>query len=446
LVLWPSAFLDWCRRRYGDCFTIDTYAFGREIELANPELVRQIFTGDPDVLSAGEGNSILAPLVGPRSLMLLDGSEHARQRKLLMPPFHGERMAAYGRTMRAIAEEDIDQWPLGTAFPLHPRMQRITLEIILRTVFGLDEGSQLEDLRDALTRVLDRQSRPFDAIFLAPPLQRSLFGLTPWAGFLRDRDRADALIKQQIERRRTTAKTARRDDVLALLLDARDEEGRPMTDDELRDELVTLLAAGHETTASMLCWTIDLVLGNERVLAALHRELEKAGVGRPDADPNAVSRLPYLEATLREALRLRPVVPAVARRLKRPMKIGGFEIPAGELIVPVSFLTHRRAATYSDPEQFRPERFLDTKPDPYAWFPFGGGARRCVGMAFALFEMKIVLAAVLSRMALRRVTEGPSRILLRGVTLVPKGGARVIADRRAPRGEPRRMEEARGAT
>jgi cytochrome P450 len=435
----PTQFLDGCHRRYGDCFVVDTYMFGREIEIAHPDMIRQVFTTDPDVVRAGEANDLLRPLVGSRSVLLLDGPEHVRQRKLLMPPFHGERVMAWVRTMREITESVVATWKTGEPFTLHPHMQRLTLEVILRTVFGVDDGSHLEDLRDALTRVLDRQSRPIDSLFTLPPLRRSFMGLSPWEGFVRDRDHADALIYRQIERRRAEGDkgAAPRGDVLAMLLEARDEDGKPLTDVELRDELVTLLVAGHETTATMLCWALDLVLGDARVLGKLRRELEGAG-GPGSLDLAAVVKLPYLDAVIKEVLRLRPVIPAVGRRLKEPMKLGPYDIPAGELLVPVSFLTHRLPAFYPEPEAFKPERFVDVKPDPYAWLPFGGGARRCLGMTFSLHEMKVVLAEILSNVRLRKRHPGPSPVSLRGFTLVPKGGVDLVLEGKVPRSEARR--------
>jgi cytochrome P450 len=417
----PVEFLDGCARRYGDVFTVDTYLMGREIEIVHPDLVRQVFTGDPDVMRAGEANDILRPLVGSRSVLLLDGTEHVRQRKLLLPPFHGERVAAWGRIMREVTERIVDGWPRGKPFSLHPHMQRITLEVILRTVFGVDEGSQLSDLRDALTCILDRQSSAIAAIFTMPPLRRSFLGLTPWDGFLRDLAHADSLIHRQITRRRAERQRGEppRNDVLSMLLEARDEEGQPMTDGEIRDELVTLLVAGHETTATMLCWTFDFILGDPRVEAKARREIESSDAERPMA---------YVDAVIKEVLRLRPVIPAVGRRIRKPVKLGRWEIPAGELLVPVGFLTHRSPSVYPEPESFKPERFLDTKPDPYAWFPFGGGARRCLGMTFSLYEIRIVLATVLARMQLRKRHPAPAEVSLRGFTLVPKGGTEVIVD------------------
>ncbi|MFO0762255.1 MAG: cytochrome P450 [Byssovorax sp.] len=427
----PLELLEWCKRRYGDVFTIDTLMFGREVEVVSPELIKQVFTGDPDVLRAGEANEILGPLLGPRSVLLLDGAEHLRQRRLLMPPFHGDHVLSFARTMRAMTEQAVASFPEGKAFSIRPFMQHLTLEVILRTVFGLDEGAEMSELRVALTNILDRQSRFIDAVGQAPIFRRRFFGLTPWDHFLADVEVADVLIYRQIARRRASARDGeKRTDVLAMLLEARDEEGRAMTDAELRDELMTLLVAGHETTATMLCWAFDLILGDARVLRKLRAEIETARTAAGDLDLGALARLPYLDAAIKEVLRIRPVIPAVGRRLKAPMKLGGYDIPAGEMIVPAIVLTHLLPDIYPDPKTFMPERFVDKKTDPYTFFPFGGGTRRCLGMAFALYEMKVVIASVLDLLDLRKESPRSETIKLRGFTLVPAEGTRVVIERR----------------
>jgi cytochrome P450 len=422
----PVDFIVGCHRRYGDCFTVDTVLFGVEVVVVQPEVIKQVFTGDPDVYRAGEANAALEPIVGRRSVLLLDGKEHLRHRRLLMPPFHGERMLAYASTMREVTEAAIARLPVGRPFTLHGVMQGITLDIILRTVFGVDEGEALAALRDALPRVLDRMGNPVAALALAPMFQRSLYGLSPWDAFVRDMKRADDLVLAQIDRRRRDASRGPRTDVLAMLLEARDEDGRPLTDQELRDELMTLLVAGHETTATMLCWAFDFILSDGRVRARLLDE-----IGKGD-DPAAAAGIEYLDATIKEALRLRPVIPAVARKLSAPMDVAGHRLPAGTLLVPELYLTHRLPDVYPDPERFFPERFVDKKPDLYAWLPFGGGIRRCLGMAFAMYELKIVLATVLSRVRLHKVDPARARVALRGFTLVPGGGAEVVVDSIAP--------------
>jgi cytochrome P450 len=391
------------------------------VGVVRPEDIKAIFTGDPDVLRAGEANGALAPVVGPRSVLLLDGPEHLRHRRLLMPPFHGERMLAYADTMRSVTEEALRHMPVGQPFAIHPAMQGITLDIILRTVFGVGEGEHLTALRQALLRVLDRLGHPLSSLALAPMFQRPFFGISPWDVFQREMRHADQLIHDQIARRRASPNDRARTDILAMLLEARDEEGKALTDAELRDELMTLLVAGHETTATMLSWAFDLILGDARVKARLLDDMAGA------ADP---AQSVYLDATIKEVLRRRPVIPAVGRKLHQPMEVAGYALEKGTLVIPSTFLTHHLPDVYPDPLAFKPERFLDAKPDPYAWFPFGGGVRRCLGMAFALYEMKVVLATILPRVALRKARPLPSRVTIRGFTFVPADGAQVVIDRR----------------
>ena len=428
-VTQPEKFLRDCHQRYGDIFTVTTLIFGPEVCVVRPEVIKTVFTGDSDELRAGEANIALEPLVGMKSVLLLDGAEHLRQRRLMMPPFHGERMFAYARTMREIAERMVDGWPVGKKFTLHKHMQKLTLEIILRTIFGVEEGAQMDDLGAAIARVLDLTASPFTMVGATPPFRKNLWGFSPWARLQRALRSADKLIYEVISRRRAEieAKAPPRTDVLSMLLTARDDKGDGMTDAELRDELLTLLAAGHETTATELCWALDAILGAPRVVARLQDELRGA---TNDAGVLAMDRLPYLDATLKEALRLHPVIPAVARRVKVPMVVGGYDVPAGMLLVPGVWLTHHLPDIYPQPDEFRPERFLDTKPDPYAWLPFGGGVRRCLGMAFALFEMKVVLATVLTRVSLRLTSNKPTRAVLRGFTHAPRGNVPVIVEKR----------------
>jgi cytochrome P450 len=439
----PVGFLEQCRRRYGDCFRIQTLFFGEEVAIVQPDAIRRVFTGDPDRLRAGEANAALGPLVGPRSVLLLDGTDHLRQRRLLLPPFHGERMVSYAASMRSVTEQAAARLPTGQPFAIYPIMQGITLDIILRTVFGVDEGEHFAALRDALLVVLNRMSTPLAALAMAPLFQRGFYGLSPWDAFQRDLRRADRLIHEQIARRRSRSgesPQAARTDILAMLLDARDDDGSPMTDAELRDELMTLLVAGHETTATMLAWAFDLVLGDARVHARLLDEITGYGDHAPGFARAAVAELPYLDATIKEVLRLRPVIPAVGRRLAEPMYLAGYELPRGSLVVPTTVLTHRLPDIYPEPDAFKPERFLNQKPDPYAWLPFGGGGRRCLGMAFALYELKVVLGTVLALAPLRKARPAPSRVSLRGFTLVPADGVEVVVETRTQR--PRRTRAA----
>jgi cytochrome P450 len=411
-------FFETCRRRYGDCFTI-RMPFGPPYVLfTTPATVREIFTGDDDELRAGEANVVLRPLLGVNSLLFLDGDRHARERRLMLPPFHGERMLAYADTMRAITDDALDGWPVGRPFPVHPEMQAITLEIILQTVFGL-EADTLAILRDLLRRWIASALNP---ALLWPRLQVDFGRVSPWGRLVRLKREIDALLLAEIARRRETG-AAERGDVLSLLLAARDEDGRPMRDEELLDEMITLLVAGHETTATALAWTVHHLLANPDVLAACRAEARAFSGG--------FAQLPLLDAVVKETLRLNPVITEVGRRLTRPMRIGGRDIPAGVAVGPCIYLVHRRPDVWSDPERFDPARFVGTRPSPYEFLPFGGGSRRCLGMAFALYEMKVVLATVLARAELAPTRGYRMKVVRRSITMAPSRGMPVVVTARA---------------
>ena len=426
----PIAFLEECARRYGTPFTLRVPARPPLAMFSDPEAIREIFTGDPETLRAGEANNLLEPMLGQTSLLLLDGPRHLRQRRLMLPPFHGERMQAYGRVMREIADRSIDAWPVGRPFPIHDRMQAITLDVILRTVFGLDEGALLDRLRERLRRLMTFISGKLGVLLLMPWLQRDLGPFTPGGRFVRLAREIDDLLFAEIARRRAEG-AAGREDILSMLIAARDEDGKPMSDRELRDEMITLLLAGHETTATSLAWAFHRLLGRSDVLSKLRAELRGVADGGP-ALPEHVGRLEYLDAVVKETARLSPVIPQVSRRLQAPMRIGGCELPAGVVASPCIYLTHRRPDLWPDPARFDPERFIGVRPNPYAFFPFGGGVRRCIGAAFATYEMKIVLAKVLSRVELRAAPGHTVRTVRRTVTLAPSGGMPVVVDRVAP--------------
>ncbi len=416
-MLTPTRFLRSCQRRCGDYFTLMPQPGRTLVITSDPAAVKQVFTGDPDVLHAGAGNIPLEPLLGPSSVLLLDGSEHLRQRRLLLPPFHGERMRGYGAVMDEVAERHVAAWPRDRSFPLLPSMQAITLEVIMRAVFGFEDAERRERIGAPLRRVLDAVGTRTRVLALALTAGRQ-GPLSPWRRFAAARARADELLYEEIRARRSDPDAERGEDVFSLLLAARDEDGRGMSEDELRDELMTLLVAGHETTATALAWAFERLTRNPRVLAELISEQRSADAGEE-----------YLDAVVKETLRLRPVVPAVVRRLQAPMEFGGWELPAGVNIAPSIFLLHRRADLYPSPEEFRPERFLgDDAPGTYEWIPFGGGVRRCLGASFAMFEMKAVLRAAL-RTVRPRVTsargEGTTR---RAITFTPSGGAKVRLD------------------
>lgn len=422
----PVGFFEHCRRRYGDPFTVHIPVSGRVVLFSDPTAVREIFTGDAEVFRAGEANQILRGVLGPRSLLLLDGAHHLNERRMMMPLFHGERMLAYGEVMRDVTERAIARWPLGRSFPVLAETQAITLEVIVRTVFGVVEGERSTRLTDLLRRFVGIAVQP---LLLWPPLQIDLGSPSPWGRFLRLRREIDALLDAEIARRRA-APEAPAEDVLSLLLAARDEEGRPMPDEALRDELMTLLLAGHETTATALAWTLHRVLTEPGVLERLREEIAEVGGGRP-LEPADISRLEYLDGVVKETLRLNPVIPDVMRVLARPARIGGHDLPAGIGVAPNIYATHRRPDVWPDPERFRPERFAGARPSPYEFFPFGGGVRRCLGMAFALYEMRVVLATILARADLALSPGYELRIVRRNVTWAPSRGMPVVLTRRA---------------
>jgi cytochrome P450 len=411
----PHGFLDTLRRRHGEIFTIPFPIVGRIVYVADPALVKEVFTGPPEQMHAGEANAtVLEPALGPNSVLTLDEAPHMRQRKLLLPPFHGERICRYGELIREVAAREMESWPLGEPFALRPHTQRITLAVILRAVFGVADEARFARAE----RLIETFTRRVDLVTHLPFLQRDLGRWSPWGRFLRARAELDAFIYEEIALRRAERAGADTggDDVLSLLLGARDEDGEPMSDEELRDELVTVLAAGHETTATGLAWAIERLLRNPRVLAEL-RDSVAAG---DDA---------YLEATIKETLRSRPVIVDVARKLTRPLRIDDYELPAGSFVFPAVAALHYREDLFPDPHEFRPERFLEGKPDNYAWIPFGGGVRRCIGASFAEFEMKVVLREFLQRAELSAVDPEPERAKIRNITVVPAKGCRVSLDR-----------------
>jgi cytochrome P450 len=409
----PLEWLEQCARRFGDPFTARLPGHGTFVMAAAPELIKEILTGDGELLRAGKANAMLEPLVGRNSVLLLDGAPHLRQRRLLSPPLRGERMHAYAGLIAEIAQAEVARMPRDGAFALHGHMQAITLDVILRAVFGVEEGARMSALRRLVLEVLE----PPPALLTFVPPKYLDVPLSPFRKFLRRRAELARALREVVATRRAAGGAGT--DILSLLLAARDEDGRPMSEEELVDELITMLAAGHETTATALSWMFACVLEHPAVEARLRDEIAGA------SDPDAVAALPYLDAVIKETLRLRPIVPDVVRRIERPMRFAGFDLPAGVNLTPCIHLAHRRAEIYPEPARFSPERFLDVRPDPYAWLPFGGGIRRCLGMAFALYEMKIVTGVLFARLRLELDRPGTVRVVRRSVTLAPHGGTRV---------------------
>jgi cytochrome P450 family 135 len=412
-MLGGPRFLEACRRRYGNAVTFGTLFDSRFVMLFDPALVKAVFQGSPERLHAGEANAMLGPIVGERSVLLLDGPEHLRHRRLLLPPFHGQRMHAYAELMRQSADLEIDAWPVAEPFALLGSMQSLTLRVILRAVFGFERGPAEERLRERLRAMIEPLSRPRGMMLL---FMLGRFG-GDRAGMRRFEDNrraVDEILFEEIARRREDPGLEGRDDVFSALLVAEDENGERLSDREVRDELVTLLLAGHETTATGLAWAFDLLLHEP---AAHKRALEG------DTE--------YLDAVVKEALRIRPVIPGVGRVVhEEPVSLNGWVIPPGVEINPSIRMIHRRGDLYPDPDAFRPERFLGPDPpDTYTWIPFGGGTRRCLGASFAQMEMRIVLRRVLERCALRPADPELEEVQFRGITQAPRNGVVVIQDR-----------------
>ena len=411
----PIPFFERCRAQYGTRFTIKLLATPPFVHLSDPEEIKAVFTAPPDVLHPGEGARILEPVVGPNSVILLDERPHMEQRKLLLPAFHGERMQRLTGLVTEVTEREVASWPAGSPVALHPRLQGLTLEIILRAVFGLDEGPRLDRLRALLGDIIEAGAGPLGLI---PALQRDLGPWSPGGRFARIKAEVDGQIAELVDERRSEA--GDRDDILAMLLQAEHEDGTPMSFEEIRDELMTALVAGHETTASQLAWTFAMLAREPGVVRELVREIEA-----DDGDA-------YLMATIHEAMRARPVLPNAEPRLTmREVEIGGWTYPKGVVLGVNAYLVHHDPAIYPDPYAFRPERFLDESPGTYTWLPFGGGRRRCLGASFALLEMKVVMRAVLARHDVRPATAGPETVRRRSITISPKAGANVVLDERA---------------
>jgi cytochrome P450 len=399
-------------RRYGDVFSSRFPLFGRVVYVADPGLVKEVFTGDAATFHAGEANTLaLGDALGEHSLLTLDEDRHMSQRKLLLPPFHGESVRRYVEVMSEATAREVAGWPVGREIELRPRMQAITLEVILRAVFGVREGERMDLLRERIPRLGELTS----ILNWLPFMDRDLGGFSPAARARRALAAVDELIYAEIAERRAAGEDDDRDDVMTLLLHARHEDGSPMTDTELRDELMTLLTAGHETTATGLAWAFERLL---RTPSALHRLT------------SSLDDEHYLDAVVKETLRVRPVVMDVARKLTRETEVGGWRLPAGTLVLPAIAVLHMRPDLYESPEEFRPERWLDGDVESYAWIPFGGGVRRCIGASFAQVEMRTVLREVLRRVRLRAPTQRPERGVIRHVTVIPGRGARAIVSQR----------------
>jgi cytochrome P450 len=407
----PIAFMEACRRRFGDAFSLNFLGFfSPMVLLSDPEVMRALYTDRAHTLPPGRSAALL-PVMGPGSILLLEGAEHIARRRLMLPPFHGERMRAYEAIVARVTEAEIARWPADEPFAIHPRMQAVTLEVILGAVFGVTDPARREALRRRLPELLGGSASA--GLQLRVLLSRQLGRGDPMAGLREITRGIDELLLAEIAAHRADPDAERREDILALMAGARFEDGTAMSDRELRDQCVTLLLAGHETTATALAWAFDLLLRHPAALARLTAEVDE---GSSDE---------YLRAVVSETLRLRPVIPIAGRRLGADLDVGDLHLPAGTDVTPAIWLIHTRSDLYPEPYAFRPERFLESPPTTYGWIPFGGGVRRCLGAAFAELEMRVVLQTVLRHCVLTGAGRGAEHVVRRNVTLSPRHGTQV---------------------
>ncbi|GAA6614609.1 cytochrome P450 [Scytonema sp. NUACC26] len=424
-LLQQKDYLETMAKRYGDIFIGEFAGFPSSVVISHPQGIQEIFTADAKLFATAPGNSIMEPLVGTNSLLLLDGDRHIQRRKLLMPPFHGERMRAYGNLMCDITDRVMSKLKVEQTFIARESMQEISMTVILKAVFGLQEGERYEKIKIALIDMLKSFNTPLKTMFLfLKVLQHDLGSLSPWGYFIRQREALDKLIYQEIQERRNQPDSSR-EDILNLLLSARDDANQPMSDVELRDELMSMLFAGHETIATALSWALYWIHSLPEVRKKLLQELKSIDVERTES--TEIAKLPYLNAVCSETLRMYPVVFFTqVRILQTSMQVMGYEIPKGMMLTPCIYLAHHRPDIYPEPKKFKPERFLERQFSPYEYLPFGGGNRRCLGMAFALFEMKLVLATILSHYSFTLAESSPVLPARRGLTFAPSSGVRLM--------------------
>lgn len=420
----PRSSLDDAFRRYGDGYTARLFGLGTVVVVSNPASIEDLFTAPVEQVVTGEANRrLFESFLGAHSLLNLDGPHHKRKRRLLMPPFHGQRMSLYGRIMAEVTADEMATWKIGPSFPIQHAMQNITLEVILRVVFGLEDRAARDRMGAAILALLIGSSSPRAAVLAFPGAQIDLGPRSPWGYISRLRAAVYDQILAAIAERRATGTTGR-DDILSLLLDARDEDGQPMSDEELRDDLFTLLVVGHETTAATLAWGVWSLLAHPEVAAKLRAERRRV-LGDGPLDTTRLPELGYLDATIKEITRLHPVTDGAARLLKTPLRLGRFTLPGGVVVAASTWLTHTNPALWREPLRFLPERFVGARPIPFSMLPFGGGLRTCVGAAFATYEMKIVLSELLAHADLQLQPGYDAKVVRRTVTLSPAEGVPV---------------------
>ncbi|HEY2768739.1 MAG TPA: cytochrome P450 [Solirubrobacteraceae bacterium] len=419
----PLSFMEQCQKRYGDTFTLRIRHAGVWVFLCDPDDIRRVFTADAGVLGVGEANSLLGPVLGPRSVMLLEEPEHMAHRRRMLPSFHGRYMERYGAATGAVAREEIAKWPSGEPFALWPRMQDITLSVIMRAVFGELDTDHLLELRELLRGLTEWMNAPLQLTLMAAVGPRSMVRNPTFRTMM---DAAEAAVLEEVRKRRAERGSHERDDIASMLEQAHRADGSSLTAQELRDELITLLVDGP--TSSSLAWAFERLLRHPDKLARLREEVRG---GREEV---------YMDAVLKETLRLCPPVPIVVRKLLEPMELGGYTVPAGATVAPCAYLLHRSEVLYPEPRSFLPERFLDKPAGTYTWIPFGGGVRRCLAASFALLEMKRVIQTVLCEVELRPAQQRSERVARSSIAFVPDRHAEAIVVRRlkpSPTGERR---------
>jgi cytochrome P450 family 135 len=413
-IVRPISFMEHWRRRLGETFGASLYGPGDVVFVSSAESLKALFTRDRINTIAPGRNIVLSPLLGEGSLLRQEGEEHLRRRKLMLPPFHGDRMRAYEETIEEATREAIGSWRTGEPFALHPTMQDITLEVILRAVFGVEDTGRHDELSEALTEILAATATP-RAVGLIFPVLRDTPPYRRLAGLI---SRVDGLLASEVSERRADPAVDEREDILSMLVAARFDDGSQMSDAEIRDQLMTLLLAGHETTATALAWAFDLLFRHPE---AFERVREEARAGDDHQ---------YLDAVIDETLRVRPVVPFTGRELREPTTLDGYDYEPGQVILAAIWLAHTRPDLYADPYTFRPERFLGDSPETYSWVPFGGGTRRCIGASFAELEMRVALRTILRECDLGPATDRPERPMRRNVTMSPAQGTPAVLRRR----------------
>jgi cytochrome P450 len=414
----PIEFMDRCREKYGRIFTIRLGPSQNVVMVASPALAKQVLAGDPDVLRAGETNGIFRPVVGSNSILLLDGDAHMRQRRIMLPGFGASHAAEFLDQVREIAEKRISDWDTGQRLKLHDEMEAISFASIMRVVFGEHSDDSHGELRELIPEMMDRCDSPFT---LMPWFRRELAGGSPYGRLMKVLTRIDEVLFEIIAERRADPMTQFRDDTVSLLIRAGHEDGSPLTDDEVRDEVLTMIMAGYETTTSGCAWALERLLRSPDKLARLTEEMMEGG-----------NDTAYLDAVVKETLRIRPVVPVVGRHVRAPIELDGYVIPAGTTLMVSIYLIHTDPEVYPEPNEFRPERFLNGTPEGGAWIPFGGGVRRCMGARFAELEMKVVLTQVLSSARLRPLGRSDEDFKRKRFTFAPEGGAAAMVEGLVP--------------